>query len=184
MNAAVVTSSSRLNRHLQFTHGYGAVLSPANAVTPEGDPQLIVKDLPPTGDIPIDEPGLYYGENLEGYAIVKTQQREVDFPQQNGTNKTSTYRGTGGVVMDSVFKRAALALRFGDYNAFISGFITNKSRALYVRDIRARVRKVAPFLRYDQRPISGADEGPDWQEPDVLGAGRVHRDEPLSLRGT
>ena len=152
LNTAGVTSSSWVNRHLQFTHGYGAVLSPANAVTPEGDPQLIVKDLPPTGDIPIDEPGLYYGENLEGYAIVKTQQREVDFPQQNGTNKTSTYRGTGGVVMDSVFKRAALALRFGDYNAFISGFITKQSRALYVRDIRARVRKVAPFLRYDNDP--------------------------------
>src|SRR5439155_1721643 len=152
LNTAGVTSSSWVNRHLQFTHGFRPVLSPANAVTPEGDPQLIVKDLPPTGDIPIDEPGLYYGENLEGYAIVKTQQREVDFPQQNGTNKTSTYRGTGGVVMDSVFKRAALALRFGDYNAFISGFITKQSRALYVRDIRARVRKVAPFLRYDNDP--------------------------------
>ena len=54
--------------------------------------------------------------------------------------------------MNSVFKRAALALRFGDYNAFISGFITDKSRALYVRDIRDRVRKVAPFLRYDNDP--------------------------------
>ena len=161
LNTAGVTSSSWVNRHLQFTHGYGAVLSPANAVTPEGDPQLIVKDLPPTGDIPIDEPGLYYGENLEGYAIVKTEQREVDFPQANGTNKTSTYRGTGGVEMNSVFKRAALALRFGDYNAFISGFVTDKSRALYVRDIRARVRKVAPFLRYDNDPYPVLMKAPD-----------------------
>jgi uncharacterized membrane protein (UPF0182 family) len=164
LNTAGVTSSSWVNRHLQFTHGYGAVLSPANAVTPEGDPELIVKDLPPTGDIPIDEPGLYYGENLEGYAIVKTQQAEVDFPQANGTNKTSTYRGTGGVVMNSVIKRAALALRFGDYNAFISGFITNKSRALYVRDIRARVRKVAPFLRYDNDPYPVLMKSPGDQK--------------------
>ena len=80
LNTAGVTSSSWVNRHLQYTHGYGAVLSPANATTPEGDPQLIVKDLPPTGDIPIDQPGLYYGENLEGYAIVKTQQREDRLP--------------------------------------------------------------------------------------------------------
>jgi uncharacterized membrane protein (UPF0182 family) len=152
LNTAGVTSSSWVNRHLQYTHGYGAVLSPANAVTPEGDPQLIVKDLPPTGDIPIDEPGLYYGENLSGYAIVKTEQREVDFPKEGGANQTSSYAGTGGVKMNSFLKRAALALRFGDYNAFISGFITDESRALYVRDIRDRVRKVAPFLRYDNDP--------------------------------
>jgi uncharacterized membrane protein (UPF0182 family) len=152
LNAAGVSSSSWVNRHLQFTHGYGAVLSPANAVTPEGDPELVVKDLPPTGVIEIDQPGIYYGENLEGYSIVDTEQLEVDFPQQNGTNKTSRYKGKGGVKMDSLAKRAALALRFGDYNAFISGFITKDSRALYVRDIRERARKIAPFLRYDNDP--------------------------------
>ena len=131
----------------------------------------------------VDQPGLYFGENLEGYAIVKTQQREIDFPQENGTNQTSTYRGTGGVEMNSVFKRAALALRFGDYNAFISGFITDKSRALYVRDIQRRVRKVAPFLRYDNDPypvlirIRAARTGSS-------GCRTPTRHQPLSLRRT
>ena len=60
--------------------------------------------------------------------------------------------------MNSVFKRAALALRFGDYNAFISGFITDKSRALYVRDITRTCTQggAVPSLR--QRPVSGADQ--------------------------
>jgi uncharacterized membrane protein (UPF0182 family) len=34
----------------------------------------------------------------------------------------------------------------------ISGFINSKSRAIYVRDIHDRVRKAAPFLKYDADP--------------------------------
>src|SRR5438046_4847111 len=54
--------------------------------------------------------------------------------------------------MNSLLRRAALAMRFGDFNPLISGFITPKSRAMYIRDIRDRVRKAAPFLKYDNDP--------------------------------
>src|SRR5947209_3863132 len=80
--------------------------------------------------------GLYYGENLGGYSIVRTDQREIDFTEANGTNHQSTYAGTGGVQLDSFIKRAALSLRFGEFNPLISRFINGKSRAIYVRDIR------------------------------------------------
>ena len=98
------------------------------------------------------QPGLYYGENLGGYSIVRTDQKEIDFTEANGTNHNSTYAGTGGVQLDSFVKRAALSLRFGDFNPLISGFINSKSRAIYVRDIRDRVKKAAPFLKFDDEP--------------------------------
>ena len=35
------------NRHLRYTHGYGLVVSPVNAVSEEGLPEFFVKDIPP-----------------------------------------------------------------------------------------------------------------------------------------
>ena len=54
--------------------------------------------------------------------------------------------------MSSWIRRAAISLRFGDLNPLISGFIKPSSRAIYMRDIDERVRKAAPFLRYDSDP--------------------------------
>jgi uncharacterized membrane protein (UPF0182 family) len=152
LNPAGLPSQSWVNSHLSYTHGYGAVLSPANAVTSGGDPQLLLKDLPPQGVPPVTKPGLYFGEKLGGYAIVRTDQKEIDFTEANGTNHLSNYEGTGGVQLNSWLRRAALSLRFGDFNPLISGAITGKSRAIYVRDIGDRVRKAAPFLKYDDDP--------------------------------
>jgi hypothetical protein len=156
LNSGGVPSPSWVNTHLVYTHGYGAVLSPANAVTSGGDPQLLLKDLPPaaTGGAPPlnNKPGLYYGENLGGYSIVRTAQKEIDFTEANGTNHQSTYAGTGGVQLNSWIRRAALSLRFGDFNPLISGFINGNSRAIYIRDVRERVQKAAPFLKYDGDP--------------------------------
>jgi len=37
-----------VNRRLQFTHGYGVVLSPVTEISPEGLPELLIKDIPPS----------------------------------------------------------------------------------------------------------------------------------------
>ncbi len=155
LNIDGIPSPSWVNQHLVYTHGYGVVGSPANAVAPDGNPELLVKDLPPTpenGPLTVTNNAIYFGEKLPGYAIVKTKQQEVDFTEANGTNHTSTYHGTGGVTMSSWVRRAALALRFGDPNPLISGFVTPESKAIYIRDIDERVRKAAPFLKYDSDP--------------------------------
>ena len=39
-----------VNRHLQYTHGYGFAMSLAAQEGEEGTPTLVVKDLPPVGD--------------------------------------------------------------------------------------------------------------------------------------
>jgi len=155
LNIDGIPSPSWVNQHLVYTHGYGVVGSPANGVAPDGNPDLLVKDLPPTpenGPLTVANNAIYFGEKLPGYAIVKTKQQEIDFTEANGTNHTSTYHGSGGVTMSSWVRRAALALRFGDPNPLISGFVTPESKAIYIRDIDERVRKAAPFLKYDSDP--------------------------------
>ena len=108
--------------------------------------------VPPQGSMPLTQPAVYYGPDLGGYSIVNTDQKEVDFTEASGVNHLSTYKGKGGVQMSSWIRRAALALRFGDINPMISGFVTPHSRAIYLRDIRTRVRKAAPFLKFDYDP--------------------------------
>jgi uncharacterized membrane protein (UPF0182 family) len=140
------------NRHLAFTHGYGAVLSPANSVTADGQPDFLVKNIPPQGEPPITEPRLYHGEAIGGYGIVNTGRDEIDYVREDGTAVTNRYDGEGGVGIGTVPRRLAFALRFGDVNPLISGFMTPDSRILYIRDIRERVRTIAPFLHYDYDP--------------------------------
>lgn len=153
---------SWVNRHLQFTHGYGAVLSPANAVTRDGQPDFIVKDVPPQtepGGPEISRPEIYYGEALGGYSIVNTDQPEIDFITTEGEDETSSYQGQGGVELSSMMRRIALALRFGEINLVISDSISSSSRAIYVRDIHERASKAAPFLRYDADPYPVVFDG-------------------------
>lgn len=152
LNPDDLPSTSWVNTRLSFTHGYGAVISPANAVTAEGQPEFLVKDVPPTGQPEIKEPRIYYGEESNEYAIVASKQREIDFQSPTGRTETSRYAGRGGVPMSSFLRRFAFALRFGDINPLISNLVTPSSRAMYVRSINERVQKAAPFLRYDSDP--------------------------------
>ena len=152
INSGSLPSDTWENRHLAFTHGYGAVLSPANAVTSDGQPDFLVRNIPPQGQPEITQPRLYHGEALGGYAIVNSGRDEIDYLQEDGTAVTNRYDGTGGVGIGSVPRRAAFALRFGDINPLISGFMTSDSRILYLRDVRERASMVAPFLHFDRDP--------------------------------
>jgi uncharacterized protein len=152
LNPGSLPSDTWENRHLAFTHGYGAVLSPANSVTADGQPDFLVKNIPPQGAPPIAEPRLYHGEAIGGYSIVNAGRDEIDYVREDGTAVTNRYDGEGGVGIGTIPRRLAFALRFGDVNPLISGFMTPESRILYVRDIRERVRTIAPFLHYDSDP--------------------------------
>jgi hypothetical protein len=178
LNAADLPSESWVNRHLQFTHGYGALLAPANAVTQDGKPDFLIRDIPPvaTGVPALTQPRIYYGRAAGGYAIVRSGQKEIDFQRPDGTSQESTYAGRGGVPVDSLLRRIAIALRFRDPNALISNYITGDSRALYLRDIGSRVRTAAPFLRYDADPYPGRRGGPRGLDPR-----RLHHDLPVPL---
>jgi len=155
LDRANLPSQSWVARHLVYTHGYGLGVSPSNKADSGGRPDYLLGDIPPRAADPalqLTQPGIYFGENLSGYALVDAKSAEFDHPRQGQSDATTRYTGSGGVVLSSWLKRAAFALRFGDINPLISGQVTSRTRVLYLRDIRDRVKKAAPFLKYDAHP--------------------------------
>ena len=153
MNTEQLQSRTWLNEHLQFTHGYGLVVSPVNEVTSDGLPELWVRDLPPrtVPGLEITRPEIYHGEKTDSYVFVNSTIEEFDYPSGD-QNITTTYEGHGGVLMDSPLKRAAFAYRFGDVSVVLSNYLTSETRVMLYRNVHERVRQVAPFLLYDSDP--------------------------------
>jgi uncharacterized membrane protein (UPF0182 family) len=143
-----------INEHLQYTHGYGAVVGPVNRITAEGLPELYVKDIPPVPtkkSLRITRPEIYYGEVSNEYVFVRTRSQEIDYPSGD-ENVYTTYQGLGGVQVGSFWRRLLLSIRFGSYRILLSPEITSESRVLFHRQIGERVRRIAPFFRFDSDP--------------------------------
>lgn len=151
------------SQHAAFTHGYSIAVAPANSVD-QGRPDFLVSDIPTVSPanspaLQIDQPGIYFGEDLGGYALIAAERDEVDFQTLEDTTQATRYDGEGGVEMGSFFRRAAYALRFADTNLLISGQVQSDSRIIYTRDIRDRVETLAPFLEYDNDAYPAIIEG-------------------------
>jgi uncharacterized membrane protein (UPF0182 family) len=154
-----------VNDHLIYTHGYGVVMSPVNKITPNGMPELIVKDIPPVSTVPVKltQPGIYYGEETNQYVVVNTKAKEFDYPKGN-ENVYTHYKGQGGVRISSLFKRLVYAWKFSDIKILLTGYITGQSRIMFYRNIALRVKVLAPFLSYDRQPypVVGKDGRIYW----------------------
>jgi uncharacterized protein len=142
---------SWVNLKTFFTHGYGAVLSPVDEVTSSGLPQLLLKDIPPTGVPPLTVPQLYFGLRANSYVMVRTRNQEFDYPAANG-DQLNTFSSDAGVPLNSYFRRLMYSWELGDANILISNQITPESRLLYRRNIQDRISHIAPFLRLDPDP--------------------------------
>jgi uncharacterized membrane protein (UPF0182 family) len=151
-------AQSWVNRRLQFTHGYGLVMSPVNEVIQEGLPQLFLRNIPVTGVLPVTRPEIYYGEEPDHYVIVKTKDEEFDYPIEGGA-ATTVFEGEGGAKVGSLLNRLVFAWELGDINILISDSLTSESRILFRRNIQQRVEAIAPFLRLDRDPYLVVSEG-------------------------
>jgi len=143
-----------VNQHLAYTHGYGLTASSVKQFTKEGLPELLLKDLPPKTSfeaLQIDQAQIYYGELANEYIIVKSQFEEFDYPAGD-KNVYTRYAGTGGVPIDSYFKRLLMALRFKDFKLLFTSQLAEDSAIMFDRQIQKRVRKIAPFITYDSDP--------------------------------
>ncbi len=141
-----------VNEHLVYTHGYGLVMSPVNRVSEEGMPEFFLKDIPPSSapDLTITHPQIYFGEHTDWYVVTNTRGQEFDYPRGDD-NVYTTYTGRGGIRLTPL-RRLAFAYRFGDLRLVLSSDISASSRMLFMRDLPARVRRLAPFLGYDEDP--------------------------------
>lgn len=149
-----------VNQHLKYTHGFGVAVSPVNKTNNVGQPDLIVKDIPPATDVAeltIDEPRIYFGENDYNYVVTNCTMAEFDYPQGDN-NQEVTYTGTAGIKM-SLLNKLAFALNFGSSELFLANEITDQSRMLIHRNITERVATIAPFLSYDSDPYMVISEG-------------------------
>lgn len=154
LNSASLPQRTFINERLTFTHGFGLTLSPVNEVTPEGLPVLFLKDLPPSSNVKslsVSRPEIYYGELANDWVVVNTKAKEFNYPSGE-ENVFANYKGTGGVPVESMFRKALFALRFGSLKILLSNDITPESRIMYYRNIKERVARVLPFLHLDSDP--------------------------------
>lgn len=156
-------------QHVIFTHGHGLAMAAAfdETATVSGESRNLDYLVRGLGESQIDEelaieleqPRIYFGEDMGGYAIVGATRDEVDFQTASNESVPYRYTGEGGVPMGSVLRRAAFALRFRELDPLISQNVTADSRAIYNREIRSRAEQLAPFLRFDGDPYPVAANG-------------------------
>ncbi|GLR91542.1 UPF0182 family membrane protein [Bradyrhizobium iriomotense] len=149
-----------VNRHILFTHGNGAVLSPVTQKSSEGLPLLYLHDVPPVaqGGPDIREPRIYFGQLTEDYVIVKATVPEFDYPKGKD-NVYAAYDGAGGVPLSSMVRRLIFAHHFNDVNLLLSDYIGDGSRIMIRRNIQERVGTIAPFLVLDRDPYLVVSDG-------------------------
>lgn len=145
LDVAGAGNTSWQGRHLINTRGCGLVMAPAGRVEQSGRPDY--------SDVELERPELYFSPSLSGYAIARTEASERE------CGDDESYTGTAGVGMSSWLRRGAFALAFAEYNIVGSGSINGDSQMLWVRNVRDRLDKLAPFLSYDGDPYPVALDG-------------------------
>ena len=157
-------ATSWVNQRIIYTHGVGIAMVPVNEVTPEGQPRLWIKDLPPAsseGAPEIKEPRIYFGEADSHYVVVRARQAEFDYPAKESSgaaDETTKWTGTTGIPLDTMGAKLLFALRFGDLDLLISDQVMADSQLLMHRTLAERLQLIAPFLRYDKDPYLVIDE--------------------------
>ena len=149
-----------VNKNLKYTHGYGATLSRVDKVTDNGQPDLLLKNIPPETDekeIKIKRPEIYFGKKTNEYSLVNTLEEEFDYPDGD-KNKYCKYKGKAGIKLNP-FKRALFALRQKSVKLMVSGSVTSKSKIIINKNIEKRVKEIMPFLEYDKSPYIVISEG-------------------------
>ncbi|MCG7609023.1 MULTISPECIES: UPF0182 family protein [Mycobacterium] len=167
-----------INRHTVYTHGNGFVAAPANRVNAavreaanttdsnSGYPLYAISDIASqaTGRqlIPVEQPRVYFGEVIAqaepDYAIVGGH--TDDAPREYDTDASRyTYTGVGGVPIGNWFHRAAFAAHFAQHRILFSRAIGPESKAIFHRDPKVRVQRVAPWLTVDSNPYPAVVAG-------------------------
>jgi uncharacterized protein len=147
LDLSAIANKSWQGQHLINTHGCGLVEAPSGQI----------KDRRPDyREVKLDRPEMYFSDEISGYAVVDTGVSEESCP---GYDDPGAYSGTGGIKLNSVFKRMAFALSYLDYNMIGSGAIDNNSRLMSIRRVEDRAKKLAPFLSYDNDPYPVAIGG-------------------------
>ncbi|MBK8459683.1 MAG: UPF0182 family protein [Micropruina sp.] len=165
LNLAGLPDQNWNNIHTVYTHGYGLVMAYGNRRQGSGEPEWIVRDIPPTGQLGDHESRIYFGEESTNFAVVGRPEGqapiELDTPGggEGGRERTNVYTGKGGVPIGDMFTRALYATRFMDVNLVLSDRVNSASKLLYDRTPKERVQQVAPWLTVDSNVYPAIVDG-------------------------
>ncbi|MCR4962771.1 MAG: UPF0182 family protein [Firmicutes bacterium] len=154
------TTDQWLTQHLKYTHGYGITLSRVDKVTESGQPDMLIKGIPPVSsvqEIQIERPEIYFGETTDNYIVVNTDEQEFDYPSGDA-NVYTTYDGNAGIRLNFL-NRLLFSMREGSLKLLVSTNIDSESKIIINRKIMDRVYRIAPFLHYDDDPYIVAAGG-------------------------
>jgi len=148
-----------VNEHLSYTHGYGAVMTPASQ---GGDEPMtwFIKGIPPESEygFRIEQPGVYIGLGSYTYVIAPNDAGEIDYPKGN-SNTMVSYKAEDGVPLSSFLRRLLFAYHFGDRNLLFTTKTTPDSKILFRRNLLERIRILTPFLLLDGDPYAVVTPG-------------------------
>ncbi len=157
------TGKNWINRHLQYTHGYGLVMTPA-AQSGEQFMKWFIRGIPPVSNygLEISEPGVYFGQESLDYVIVPNDAGEMDYPDGDSFAGTN-YRGTTGIRVDSMFRKLLFSIYFQDRNIFFTSKTGNESKILFRRNIGEAIGHLTPYLKLDDDPyLVVTEDGLFW----------------------
>lgn len=144
-------AQSWVNTKLKYTHGYGVAAAPASKINRAGQPEMVVKDMPISSSLSplrVDRPQIYFGELTNDYVIVNTAESEFDYPKGD-TNEVNEYEGEAGIRL-GLFNRIMYAIKYHDLKLLISRSVHSNSKILTNRNVVARIKKIAPFLIFEE----------------------------------
>lgn len=149
-----------INRKLRYTHGFGVTMNTIDEVSAQGQPEFLIKDIPPKSSegIPeIKQPRIYYGELTDDYVVVGNEKyKELDY-SEGQEDVEFAYDGTGGLELN-LWNRLVFAVKYGDARLIVTDMVSDKSRLLINRDVMSRLKIVAPFFTYDDDPYMIIDD--------------------------
>lgn len=153
-----------INQHLQYTHGYGVVVTPA---AQGGDETMtwFLRDMPPRSDygFTLKQPGIYFGLGNYKYAIVPNEIGEIDHPGEAAVNVLTNYAGQGGVPLKGILRKAMFWAYFRDQDIVLTTKTNKKSKILLHRNIIDRIQKIAPFFLLESEPyVVVTEKGTYW----------------------
>ena len=97
LNTADIPRKIWAAEHLTYTHGYGAIVAPANEKETSGEPSFVAEDIPyrtSADELELTQPAVYFGEDLGGYVVVGLEAAR-DQLRGRGRDEVHDLRGRG-----------------------------------------------------------------------------------------
>ena len=141
------------NKTYEYTHGFGTVITSASTTSETGGLKYIKSNFIDTDDnIKISEPRIYFGLETDDIIATNTEESmEYDYPLTSTTSSYNTYDGQAGIKL-GFLDRLILGIKERNVKLAFSSNITSESNIIIKRNILERVKKVMPYLEYDENP--------------------------------